>query len=166
MKRKWFEKKVDERQEMDLLKVEHLGFWFMYGMLFIALMVQGIFMEGGGKVIIGEMIVFMSTSIFVLVGWMRKGVWSFQARKVPGVKAYLRYSLIVMVVAGVPFGLLFGLRWHQGYLPGILFTVVFYMVLMFVISFTGYWIVGSITRKREKTLEEQALSEEDSEDEE
>lgn len=165
MKIKWFEKKVDERQEMDLLKVEHYGFWFMYWMLFVASIVQGLFMKDGGKLAIGELIVFMSTSVFVLIGFMRKGVWSYQSRKVPGVKSYLKYSLIVMIVAGLPFGILFGFRNHQDYLPGILSCVAFYMVLMFGVSFISYLIVGSITKKREKTLAEKALSEEDGYDE-
>ena len=59
MKLKWFEKKVDERQEMDLLKVEHFGFWMMYWMLLAALIIQGIFMEDGVKRAAGEWIIFM-----------------------------------------------------------------------------------------------------------
>lgn len=165
MKTKWFEKKVDERQEMDLLKVEHYGFWFMYWMLFVALIVQGLFMKDGGKLAIGELIVFMSTSVFVTIGWMRKGVWNYQSRKVPGVKSYLKYSLIIMFVVGLPFGILTGIKWHQDYLPGFLSCVGFYMVFMFGLSFIAYWVVGSLTKKREKTLAEKALLEEDEYDE-
>lgn len=165
MKIKWFEKKVDERQEMDLLRVEHYGFWFMYWMLFAVLVIQAFFVEEGGKLVIGELIVFMSTSIFVMLGWMRKGVWSYQNRKVPGVKSYVKYSLIIMFVAGLPFGILIGIKWHQDYLPGILSCVAFYMVLMFGLSFITYWIIGSLTKRREKILAEKALLEdEDDED--
>lgn len=95
-----FAKKVDERQEMDLLKVEHYSFWLMYYLLLIEIVIQGIILDEGDK-IIGEWIVFMIVSVFALAGWIRKGVWSYQAKKVPGVKSYLRYSLLTAVLGGL-----------------------------------------------------------------
>ncbi|MBO5057166.1 MAG: hypothetical protein J6C64_12540 [Lachnospiraceae bacterium] len=164
MKVKWFKKRVDERQEMDLLKVEHFGFWFMYWMLFAALIIQGLFMEDGVKRAAGEWIVFMSTSVVVLIGCVRKGVWSFHTRKVPGIKAYLLYSLIASVLAGVPFGILFGLRANGNSLKGIILFIVYYMVLMYIITFAGFLIVGTIARKREAALANQDFEEEDDEE--
>lgn len=34
-------KKIDERQHMELLKSEHLGFWVMWGILLVSIVVQG-----------------------------------------------------------------------------------------------------------------------------
>lgn len=152
MKVKWFKKRVDERQEMDLLKVEHFGFWFMYWMLFAALIIQGLLMEDGVKRAAGEWIVFMSTSVAVLIGCIRKGVWSFHTKKVPGIKAYLLYSLITSVLAGVPFGILFGLKANADSSKGIILFIVYYMMLMYVITFAGFLMVGTITKKREAAL--------------
>ena len=75
---KWFEKKVDERQERDIMEVEHIGFWAMYYMLLAAIIIQAFFVEGGEKHLVGEFVVFMVTSVIVLAGWMRKGVPALQ----------------------------------------------------------------------------------------
>lgn len=163
MKIKWFEKKVDERQEMDLLKVEHFGFWAMYWMLFVTLVVQGIFMEDGVKRAAGEWIVFMATSVIVLAGWLRKGVWSFHTKRVPGIKSYLLYSLITALLGGIPIGIIFGLRWHKDSIEGVLICVVYYMVIMFVIAFAGFLVLGTIARKREAALASQDFDDEEDE---
>ena len=74
--KKIFNKKVDERQEMDLLRVEHYSFWLMFWLLAIEIIVQGIILDGGDK-ILGEWIVFMATAVFSVAGFIRKGVWSY-----------------------------------------------------------------------------------------
>lgn len=160
---KWFKKQVDERQEMDLLKVEHIGFWFMYWLLLAEIVIQGIFMENGGRLAAGEWIAFMATSVIVLVGCVRKGVWSFYAKKVPGVATYLKYSVLVMAVVGIPFGVIFGIKWHPNDVRAIAICVIYYMVLMFILAFAAYFIVGTLTKKREAKLAEQTF-EDDEED--
>lgn len=165
MKMKWFKKNVDERQEMDLLRVEHFGFWFMYWMLFAALIIQGLFMDDSSKRAAGEWIVFMSTSIVVLIGCIRKGVWSFHAKKVPGVKSYLLYSLAASVLAGIPFGILFGLRAGGNSLKEIIIFIVYYMVLMYIITFAGFLLAGTIAKKREAALANRDFEDEDEEEE-
>lgn len=161
---KWLKKKADERQEMDILKVEHIGFWAMYWMLLAALIIQGIFMEDGARLAAGEWIVFMATSILVLAGWTRKGVWSFYTRKIPGVKAYLIYSLISMFVVGMPLGIIFGSKWYSDDFRGVLLCVVFYMVLLFAASFILFLIVGTIAKRREAKLADQTFDDEDDEE--
>ena len=154
-----FAKRVDERQEMELLKVEHIGFWAMYWMLFAALLIQGVIMQKE-IVVAGEFITFMVTSLIVLIGWVRKGVWSYQSRKVPGIKAYLCYSLVTGVIGGLFFGILMGIRWHQNDVKGIVACVLFYIVFLFGFTFVVFLVFGTIARKRERMLE-QAESEED-----
>ena len=155
-----FAKRVDERQEMELLKVEHIGFWAMYWMLFAALLIQGVIMQKEIEVVAGEFITFMVTSLIVLIGWVRKGVWSYQSRKVPGIKAYLCYSLVTGVIGGLFFGILLGIRWHQNDVKGIVACVLFYIVFLFGFTFVVFLVFGTIARKRERMLE-QAESEED-----
>lgn len=160
--KKLFEKKVDERQEMELLKVEHYSFWFMYWALFAATIIQGIFMDDA-RMAAGEWIVFMATCIVTLVGCIRKGVWSFQSRKVPGAKSWLIYSLILAVVAGIPFGLLFGMKGNTGNVKGIILFVVVMMVVFFVMSIIAFSIVGSLAKSREKKLADMDCEEDDEE---
>ena len=157
-----FEKKVDERQEMELLKAEHYSFWFMYWALFAAMIIQGIVMEDA-RMAAGEWIVFMATCIVLIVSCVRKGVWSFQSRKVPGAKSWFLYSLFLAIGAGIPFGLLFGMKWNPGNVKGIALFVVVMMVVFFVMSIVAFSIVGSLTKSREKKLAEIECEEEDEE---
>lgn len=160
--KKLFEKKVDERQEMDLLRVEHYGFWFMYWMLLAAIIIQGVILDKGDK-ILGEWVVFMATCVFVVIGWTRKGVWNYQTKKVPGVKHYLIYSLIAAVICGL-LGALSAFKEDSGNLSAILLRAVVSAISTFVITFIVFLIGGGIAKKMEKKLELEAI--EDDEDEE
>lgn len=156
-----FTKKVDERQEMDLLKVEHYSFWLMYYLLLIEIVIQGIILDEGDK-IIGEWIVFMIVSVFALAGWIRKGVWSYQAKKVPGVKSYLRYSLLTAVLGGA-LGFFGGLKRNSGNISALMMSVVCVAVWSFAGAFLLFLIGGGIAKKREKRLEMEAIEDEDEE---
>lgn len=156
-----FAKKVDERQEMDLLRVEHYSFWLMYWLLLIEMVVQGVILDEGDK-IIGEWIIFMIVTTFALAGWIRKGVWSYQSRKVPGVKSYLWYSLVTAVLGGI-LGFCGGLKWNSGNIPALMMNIVCTGACSFVSAFVLFLIGGGIAKKREKKLEMEAI--EDDEDE-
>ena len=111
-------------------------------------------------VVAGEFITFMVTSLVVVIGGVRKGVWSYQSRKVPGIKAYLCYSLVTGVIGGLFFGILMGIKWHQNDVKGIVACVLFHIVFLFGFTFVVFLVFGTIARKRERMLE-QAESEED-----
>jgi len=157
-----FAKKVDERQERDLMQVEHYGFWLMYWMLVAAMVIQGVIMDKGEQ-IIGEWIIFMVTSVFVLAGWVRKGVWSYQSRKVPGVKSYLVYSLIAGIVGAI-MGACFAYKRHAENIIIFLTFMAVYAVSIFVVSFLVFLAVGGLAQKRERKLED--LAEDESEEDE
>ena len=154
-----FAKKVDERQEKELLKVERVGFWGMYWMLFASIMIQEFFMQKGKEEIGAELIVFFAGSAIVVVGCARKGLWSYQSRKVPGVKAYLLYSLCASILGGLLFGVSSGLRWKQASVLGVIAGIACYVGSLFVITFISFVIFGTIAKKREKKLE--AMAEQD-----
>lgn len=156
-----FAKKVDERQEMDLLRVEHNSFWLMYILLLIEMVIQGIILDGGDK-IFGEWIVFMIVSAFALAGWVRKGVWSYQHRKVPGIKSHLLGSLAAGVVGGI-LGFCGGLKWNSGNIPALMINVVCMAVYTFSATFVLSLIGGAIARKREKKLEMEAIEDDEEE---
>ena len=159
--KKIFAKKVDERQEMDLLRIEHYSFWLMYFLLFIEIVIQG-FILGEHDKVEGELIVFLVASAFLLIGCARKGVWSYQSQKVPGVKSYLLYSLIAGVISGI-IGVFNGLKW-TGNVPALMANMIVMAAGTFVLTFIVFLIGGSITKKRVKKLEMEAM-EDDEEDE-
>ena len=165
MKWKIFEKKADERQEKELLKIEHNAFWVMYFMLFISIIIQQFIMGKEFSAFIGEFIVFMVTSIFMLVCCMRKGVWTYQSRKTPGVKAYLGYSLIASAM-GIFFGIFSAIRFNRVSAGEILIRIALFAGSIFALTFVAFLIVGGITRKREKMLADEAAKESEDEDEE
>ena len=158
-----FAKKVDERQEMDLLWVEHNSFYLMYFLLLIEMVIQGIILDGGDK-IFGEWIVFMIVSAFALVGWMRKGVWNYQHRKVPRIKSHLLGSLAAGVVGGI-LGFCGGLKRSPGNIPAIMMLVVCTAAGTFAATFAISLIGGAIARNREKKLEMEAIEDDEEDDE-
>ncbi len=158
--KKWFEKKVDERQELDLLRVEHGCFWAMYWMLLAAIFVQAIFMEGGFRLMAAEWMVFMATSILLVAGCVRKGVWGFHTQKVPGVVSYFKYSLVSAAV-GIFFGFLFGSKNSSEGTAGILACAVVYGILFFAVSFIAFSGVGFIAKKREEKLAVQEIEDDE-----
>ena len=157
--KKLFEKKVDERQEMDLLQIEHYGFWLMFWMLLVEIVIQGVVLDGGDK-IVGEWIVFMATCVFVVIGWIRKGVWSYQAKKIPGIKSYLMYSLVSAVVCGM-LGVLMGLKKNPGDLSAIASRGVITAINALWITFFTVLIAGEIAKGRERKLETEAIEEDE-----
>ena len=122
------------------------------------MIIQGIFLGEGDK-ILGEWIVFMVVSVFALIGWTRKGVWSYQSRKVPGVRCYLGYSLIAGVVGAI-LGYCGGLRWTED-VPALLASAMVTAISAFGLAFIIFLIVGNIAKKREKKLELEAIEDED-----
>lgn len=158
-----FAKKVDERQEMDLLRVEHNSFYLMYFLLLIEMVIQGVILDGGDK-IFGEWIVFMIVSAFAMIGWLRKGVWNYQHRKVPGIKSHLLGSLAAGVVGGI-LGFCGGLKRSPGNIPAIMMLVVCTAAGTFVATFVLSLIGGAIARKREKELEMEAIEDDEEDDE-
>ena len=158
-----FAKKVDERQEMDLLRVEHNSFYLMYFLLLIEMVIQGVILDGGDK-IFGEWIVFMIVSAFALVGWMRKGVWNYQHRKVPGIKSHLLASLAAGAFGGI-LGFCGGLKRSPGNIPAIMMLVICTAAGTFVATFVLCLIGGAIARKREKKLEMEAIEDDEEDDE-
>ena len=158
--KKLFEKKVDERQEMELMKVERIGFWVMFWMLLVILVVEGIIMEDGAKLAAGEWLVFMTGCLVVIIGCARKGVWTYQSRKVPGVKSWCMYSL-AGAAAGMVLGLITGLKIGDGNVAGIIYCMVAFAVCIFVLCFIAFAIVGSITKARENKLEKLAYDEDE-----
>lgn len=156
-----FEKKVDERQELELLKVEHAGFWSVYWMLLTSVMIQCVVMNKGLAEVLPEFLIFMVASVIIIVGCARKGLWSYQSRKVPGVKSYLLYSAITSVLAGLFFGIVNTIKWTEGDIKTIVISVVLHMIVFFVMTFVAFLIVGGIAKKREAKLAEAHFEDED-----
>lgn len=96
---------IDERQERDMLLVEHYGFWFAFYSLLAIILIQSII----GKSLdyfIYEWGIFMILTLFVIIGFAKKGIWRPTAK--PSQKEYISTAAIMFIVA---IGLLLCIQW-------------------------------------------------------
>ncbi|MEG1994219.1 MAG: DUF6773 family protein, partial [Oscillospiraceae bacterium] len=84
---------VDERQERELLVVEHYGFWTMYWILLAGIMYQVFFAEKSN--ILVEWIAFMVGCFVIIWGCWKNGLWDYTSE--PSTKNYLIYAGIFSV---------------------------------------------------------------------
>lgn len=146
---------VDERQEAELQKIEHYGFWIMFWALFAAIWYQIIFVENGIYMMWGEMIALLLGSGAIIAGCLKKGLWNYGSD--PSLKNYMFYSIIFTVLYGV----LFAIEKYRKYdyfkdnMKELLISTGIYSVFIFVLLFTILFICGTFVRKRRKKLEDE-----------
>ena len=85
---------LDEMQEQALLKIEHNGCWLAFWGLLAAIALQMV-MRVPGRQMLGEWIVFMSLSLYIVIACLRKGIWDRH------LKANRKTNLIVSLLAAV-----------------------------------------------------------------
>ena len=90
---------LDEMQEQALLKIEHNGCWLAFWGLLAAMALQMV-MRVPGRQMLGEWIVFMALSLYIVIACLRKGIWDRH------LKANRKTNLIVSLLAAVATGIL------------------------------------------------------------
>ena len=90
---------LDEMQEQELLKIEHNGCWLAFWGLLAAMALQMV-MRVPGRQMLGEWIVFMALSLYIVIACLRKGIWDRH------LKANRKTNLIVSLLAAVATGIL------------------------------------------------------------
>ena len=106
---------LDEREMLEMYRVEHFGLWLMYGLLCAAVVVQ---IFGGATLsqMGGELAVIMISSVAMVIANVRRGIWDTNSR--PSMRGNAAYSLgagvcvAVLLIAksgNVPAALLAGL---------------------------------------------------------
>ena len=89
---------LDEMQEQALLKIEHNGCWLAFWGLLAAMALQMV-MRVPGRQMLGEWIVFMALSLYIVIACLRKGIWDRH------LKANWKANLIVSLLAAVATGI-------------------------------------------------------------
>jgi len=95
MKRLFKENPVlDEREMMEMYRVEHAGLWAMVVLLGAAVLVQ-LFLGAPVIQMAGELIVIALVSVGMIIAYARKGLWDDQSR--PSAKGNAAYSAVCAV---------------------------------------------------------------------
>lgn len=86
---------LDEREMMEMYRIEHGGLWLMYGLLCAAILVQ-LLLGADLKQMAGEITVVAVTSVAMIFANARHGIWDQNSR--PSVRGNAAYSLAVGVL--------------------------------------------------------------------
>ena len=86
---------LDEREMMEMYRIEHYGLWLMYGLLCAAILVQ-LLMGADLKQMAGEIAVVIVTSVAMIFANARHGIWDQSSR--PSVRGNAAYSLATGVL--------------------------------------------------------------------
>lgn len=140
--------KLDEMQEQKLLKIERNGMWFAFWGLFATILIQSLINKEAN--IIGELIVFMCLSIYIVFACLKNGIWDRKLE--PNIKT----NIIVSSISGILCGLTFFISSYLKYekLLGSIATGIIMLVQVFALAFVTLTIFSAIYKKRIKKIEE------------
>ena len=85
---------LDEREMLELYRVEHFGLWLIYGLLCAVLLLQ-LLMGASLLQMAGELAVVIISSISMVIVHVRHGIWDTDAR--PSIRGNAMYSLVAGV---------------------------------------------------------------------
>lgn len=151
MRRFSVKKVVDEREEMEMMKVEHVFFWVVFWGLLVSMFVQ-LYLGADFRQIGGEWCVFMIMAVGTVIGELKAGLFDYWSR--PGWKSYLTYSVIAAVcVMGISSlrGILAG--WYDHPADAVLSLSVLGLSTG-VITYICLALAGTFTKYRRRKLEE------------
>lgn len=155
---KLFKKKMDERERMEMYRIEHYGFWILYAGVAISLIGRSMFLGESILEHMWEWIVFMVVSLWMLFADFRRGNYDSFTR--PGWRSYLFYSGVFSVIftmislaASVYKGWIDSVRdaWIAGLVE---------FVFLFVLLYVTVGAFGELTRRRQRKLEDSLDDEE------
>ena len=89
---------LDEMQERTMLTIESRGFWLVWSLLLVVLLVEGL-LGFTMREMAGTWAVFMISCVYIVVACLRAGIWSRNIKATIG--ANLIGSLISGAVVGV-----------------------------------------------------------------
>ncbi|MBU4439657.1 MAG: hypothetical protein L6276_14200 [Acetobacterium sp.] len=152
---KKFKKVVDERQEMELYKIEHVCFWIVFWLLLGSIVVQSMFLNAPFSQWGFEWAVFMICCIGVIVGCYKKGQWDFYSK--PTTKNYLLYSLIGAGAFAIIYAVAMFINndYFKDHLPALGALTALIFAMLFALIFAALFITGTLIKNRQKKLEDE-----------
>ena len=145
-------KKLDERELMEMYKIEHYAFWFMFWALIASIFIQLMFFNSSFKQIGGEWIVLMISAIAISIAYIKGGHYDYYTK--PGIKSYLLYSISFTIVFDVIIAITSYIHHNYYNMRGFIITVSLSGVVLFIVLFVTLALTGELIKKRRKKLEE------------
>ena len=146
---KLFRNLLDEREKLEALRVEAIGFKIVILGLLAATVAQMFFFGFGFKYIAGEWCIMMFGAIWVGIGWVRRGIWDYFTK--PGMKSYAVCSLATGIFGGLLLLLAEYFRYGRS-----LWSCLRISAVGFAITFAGtfilYLLLGAVTKARQRKL--------------
>jgi len=142
-------------QNQKLLKLEEYGFWIMFWVLLVSIIVQ-IIAGAGIKEIIGEIIVFLIGSVYLAITTLRNGLWT--SSPTPSRKGNALVSMIPAAVIGALN--VFRMIQSNGVSVNALFVTVGIMAAAYAGCFAILELFRAISQKRRSELDDIGESEE------
>lgn len=156
MKNKKQKKRLDEMQEKKLLKIEHNTLVLTGVGLLAAIYIQQAVWTSDSRIAVGESVVLLISSLYLLISCIRNGIWDRSAGK-PDMKKNTWISLIVSLVFAAFWMVVSYLRYHAW--QGSLATFVVMFLMMFVLLMAVFAASTFAYKRRSRTLE--ALADQD-----
>ena len=88
---------LDEMQEHTMLTIESRGFWLVWSLLLMVLLVEGL-LDFTMREMAGTWAVFMISCVYIVVACLRAGLWS------RNIKATIGANLVGSLISGVVIG--------------------------------------------------------------
>lgn len=143
-------KKIDERQEQEFYKCEHIAFRVMFSVSVIVIIMQLLFMKVNFQQVFGETIILMCGGISIIWGCLKNGLWSYNNNE-PSIKSNLIYSIICSVAATFLFGIIIYIRARDKSINPI--TIGAFFGGIFILGFTILTLLGQISKNMKKKIE-------------
>ena len=143
---------LDERQEQALLRIEHNGCWLAFWGLLAALLIQLIVFGTDFRCTIGEWIVFMILSVYLMGACLKEGIWDRR------LKANTRTNVIASAIAALVNGVVMFLRvWlrHRNTPVGAVAAGIASSCIVFVLCMIILTLAGIAYRKRLQKMEKE-----------
>ena len=148
---KWFRKVVDEREELELRRIESSACYvFIFG-LGIAIIVQLLAFEMNFEHVVGELTILLIGVGWAMVGYFRKGIWDYRTK--PGIKVYAGYCFIAALVYVILSTLARYFRSEADLLTCLKYSVI-NSIIIFSVVFLTLTLFGIVTKRRRKKLEQ------------
>lgn len=144
---------VDEREQMEMFRIEHYMYWFTFWALLVSIFFQLIFLDASFRQVAGEWTVFMLTAVGLMTGDLAGGHFDYNSR--PGWKYYLVWSLLAAaLVVGIT--LANGIRhgWYET-VSDVAMPLFFCGFFAFIFTYIALAAAGAFVKYRRRKLEEE-----------